>query len=111
MVVLSIQLFQHILYLRNMFTHQLLLPYIHFQLYYLGILQQPGEAFTRPQPEHLVWFGLQHKAVPSIWPHLVQIAAVLASFGILQQPGEPFTRLQPEHLVWFGLQHKVEPFI
>jgi hypothetical protein len=67
--------------------------------YILGILQHPGEPFTRPQPEHLVWPGLQHKVLPFIWPHPVQTAAVVASFGILQQPGEPFTRPQPEHLV------------
>jgi len=54
---------------------------------------------------------LQHSAVPFIWPHVVQIAAVLASLGILQQPSEPFTRPQPGHLVWPGLQHKSLPFI
>jgi len=34
----------------------------------LGMLQQPGEPFTRPQLGQLVWPGLQHKSLPFIWP-------------------------------------------
>jgi hypothetical protein len=43
-----------------------------------GILQQPGEPFTRPQPGQVVWFGLQHSSLPFIWPQSVQSSTLAA---------------------------------
>jgi hypothetical protein len=85
--------------------------FFSFSFYFSGNLQQPGEPFTRSHLVHLVWSGLQHRSLPFIWPHLVQIAAVFASLGMLQQPGAPLTRPHSVHLAWSGLQQSSSPFI
>jgi hypothetical protein len=48
----------------------------------LGILQQPGEPFVRPQLAHFGWSGLQHKSPPFIWPQPVQ-SSTLAARAVL----------------------------
>jgi hypothetical protein len=39
-----------------------------------GILQQPGEPFTRPHFAHLTCPCLQQASVPLTWPHFIQRA-------------------------------------
>jgi hypothetical protein len=48
----------------------------------LGMLQQPGEAFTRLHLEHISRVGLQQMSLPCIWPHLTQSATLSAAFAV-----------------------------
>jgi hypothetical protein len=54
------------------------------------MLQHPGEPFTRLQPEHLGWLGLQHNSLPFICPQWVQSSTLSAkAVLVFLQPAMP----------------------